>query len=218
MSTLLEPLAVPLTTLDPLDAAVPEVAVCRLTVAQYETMLSSGILHSGDPVELLDGWLVPKMTKNPPHTVCVGLLLDVLTSLIPTGWHVRCQEPITLGRSVPEPDLAIVRGSRRDYLDRHPVATDVTRLIEVADSTSGQDRGLKARLYAEAGISEYWSVDLTTDVVEVFSQPQPASPATYGQCQVYGRGQSIPFAIQGQPLATLAVDEILPGIEIPKDD
>ena len=57
--------------------------------------------------------------------------------------------------SEPEPDLAIVRGERADFLTAHPTTAEV--IIEVCVSSEAIDR-LKLQLYAEAGVRECWLV------------------------------------------------------------
>src|SRR5689334_23190287 len=93
------------------EAAIPDVPIYRLSVEQYHTMARAGILKEGAPVELLEGWLVPKMTQNPPHRLAAGLVQDALAGLIPAGWHVQIGNPVTTEDSEPEPDVAVIRGS-----------------------------------------------------------------------------------------------------------
>ena len=85
--------------------APPPEPIWRLSVAQYHEMMNTGILDEDDPVELLEGWLIPKMPKNPPHMVTKGLASDALARLLPPGWHVNEQEPITTEDSEPDPDV-----------------------------------------------------------------------------------------------------------------
>jgi Uma2 family endonuclease len=136
-----------------LPPTVPELPVRRLSVEQYHQMLRSGILHTEDRVELLEGWLVDKMTKHPPHRVATRLTRGVLEKLVPAGWYVDSQEPVTTIDSEPEPDVCVVRGAPRDYVDRHPGPRDVGMLVEVADESLLRDRGIKKRLYARAQIA-----------------------------------------------------------------
>ena len=98
----------------PSEASIPDVPIYRLSVPQYRAMAEAGILGEDDPVELLEGWLVPKMTKFPPHTLASGLLQDALTLVLPRGWYLKVQDPIDTPDSAPEPDLCVVRGTRRD--------------------------------------------------------------------------------------------------------
>jgi len=132
--------------------------IWRLSVDQYHAMIQAGILTEDDPVELLEGWLVTKMSKNPRHTFVTQLARDVVASLLPPGWYVNAQEPVTTKDSEPEPDVAVVRGNRRQYIDHHPGPQDIALVVEVADSSLQRDRSLKKRLYAAAGIPVYWIV------------------------------------------------------------
>src|SRR5262249_47070429 len=84
--------------------AAPALPLYRLSVTQYEAMAEHGILTTNDRVELIRGLLVQKMTIKPPHAVCVDLVHDALSAVIPAGWHVRTQAPLVLADSVPEPD------------------------------------------------------------------------------------------------------------------
>ena len=95
------------------EPAVPTEPIWRLSVDKYHAMIEAGIILADDPVELLDGWLVLKMTKNPPHSLAMGLIRQALERLIPAGWYVESQDAITLEDSEPEPDVFLVRGDRR---------------------------------------------------------------------------------------------------------
>lgn len=91
----------------------PSLAIYRLTVDEYERM--AGILD--DPrVELIDGYLVRKMTKNPPHVWAVDRIEGELRALLPPGWYPRKEDPVRIPNfDQPEPDLAIVKGGPDDY-------------------------------------------------------------------------------------------------------
>jgi Uma2 family endonuclease len=91
------------------------------------------------------------------------------------GSYLRVQLPVTLSNiNAPEPDVAIVRGTEEDYADRYPGPADLFLVIEVADSSLGTDRSTKQRLYATAGIPQYWLVNLPESQVEVYEQPEAA--------------------------------------------
>ncbi|MBD1932759.1 Uma2 family endonuclease [Trichocoleus sp. FACHB-69] len=173
-------------------------------------MIRLGILSDDDPVELLDGWLVYKMPKNPPHRATTKLTRNALEAVIPEGWYVDTQEPITLADSEPEPDVVVVRGNTRDYLDRHPGASDIALIIEVADSTLERDRTSKQRLYARAGIPIYWIINLPEKQVEVYTEPVVTSESIYQRRQDYQLSDEVPVAIAGQIVSRLSVLELLP--------
>jgi Uma2 family endonuclease len=156
-------------------AAIPNDLIWRLSIEQYHAIIQAGILTDDDSVELLEGWLVFKRPKNPPHRATTRLVRTALENILPAGWYVDSQEPITLSNSEPEPDIVVVRGDTRQYLDRHPGAEDIALIIEVSDTTLQRDRTVKKRIYAGAGISIYWIVNLVEEQVEVYSQPKRGS-------------------------------------------
>src|SRR5437762_6857026 len=133
------------TVLAPPPLASP--AVYRISVEEYERM--AGVLND-DRVELIDGYLVRKLGKNPPHSWATRELLDRLAPLLPPGWMWRQEQPVRIpDYDEPEPDLAIVRGTNADYKHRTPEPADVALLIEVSESTDDRDRGEKWTAYAK---------------------------------------------------------------------
>ena len=192
-------------------AAVPPDVIWPLSVDQYHAMIHAGILTDDDPVELLEGWLVAKMPKNPPHRAVTRLIRQVLERLVPAEWYVDSQEPITTDDSEPEPDVVVVRGETRHYLDRHPGPHDVGLVIEVADTTLQRDRGFKKRLYARASIPVYWIVNLSDNQCEVYTEPSGPEPQPdYRQRQDYGASDVIPVVLAGVEVGRIAVQEFLP--------
>jgi Uma2 family endonuclease len=192
-------------------SAVPPEPVLPLTVEQYHEMARAGILVDGDRIELLEGWLVGKMTKDPPHVVSVGCIHDYLRTLVGEAWHVRIEGPVTTGDSEPEPDISVVRGQRRDFADRHPGPEDVVLLIEVADTSLDRDRGWKKRIYAAANIPVYWVVNLVDRQVEVFTRPTgPGSQPTYASAAVFPAEDSVPVEWDGRQVGRIAVRDLLP--------
>jgi Uma2 family endonuclease len=193
------------------SAAVPTDVIWRLSVDQYHAIIRAGILTEDDPVELLEGWLVTKMPKNPRHSVVTQQTREALVRVLPSGWYVNTQEPITTADSEPEPDIAVVRGERRQYLDHHPGPQDVPLLIEVADSSLQRDRTLKKRLYAAAGILVYWIVNLIDNQIEVYTDPSgPGDQPDYRHRQNYGLTDAIPVVIEGRAVGHLVVQDLLP--------
>ncbi len=191
--------------------SVPTEPIFRLNVEQYHAMIQAGILTDDDPVELLEGWLVSKMSKPPPHRVVTLLLRQALENIIADGWYVDSQEPITTIDSEPEPDVVVVRGHTLYYLDRHPGPEDIALVVEVADATLRRDRDLKKRLYARAGIIVYWIVDLQQKQIEVYSDPIVTGKLPdYRQRQIYTRADSIPVLIEGVEVGGIPVQELIP--------
>jgi hypothetical protein len=128
----------------------------RFSVDQYHRMIQADILGEDDPVELLEGYLVLKTSRNPAHDGTLGLIEHILRPHLPAGWLTRVRTAITLSESEPEPDVAIVRGGPRTYLTRHPGPGDVGLVIEVANTSLQRDLDDKTRLYARAGLPAYW--------------------------------------------------------------
>jgi hypothetical protein len=190
---------------------MPPFPVRRWTVDEYHDMIQKGVITEDDPVELLEGWIVPKMGRNPPHDVAIVCVQEALRPLLPAGWHTRVQSGITTAESEPEPDLAAVRGAARDYLTRHPGPQDAALLVEVADSSLLHDRRNKGRAYAQADIAVYWIVNLVDSQVEVYTDPSgPAPNPTYRQRQDYGITDAVPCLIDGQSIGPIPVRDLLP--------
>ncbi len=200
----------PMPVLTP-HAAVPSEPIYRLSVAQYHDMIRTGILTEDDPVELLDGWLVPKMPKNPSHRVATRLTQKGLERVVPAGWYVDSQEPITTDSSEPEPDAMIVRGDTRQYLERHPGPQDLGMVAEVSATSLQRDRGSKLRIYARARIPVYWIVNLVDRQVEVYTDPTgPAEIPAYRKRVDYRGPDSIPLVLDGTVVAQVVAQDLLP--------
>jgi Uma2 family endonuclease len=190
---------------------IPDVPIYRLTVAQYHAMAKAGILGEDEPVELLEGWLVRKMTKYPPHTLATRLTRRAVEGILPPGWFVDSQEPVTTSESEPEPDVLVVRGDLRDFGERHPGPEEVALLVEVADSSLQYDRGTKKRIYARARIPVYWIVNLIERQVEVYTEPSgPRKRPDYRRHVNYGEAEEVPVLLDGVEVAHVPVRELLP--------
>ena len=156
------------------DVAPPTEAHARFswTRERYDRAVETGVFGPDDKIELIEGQIVPKMPQNNPHQVTTGIASDALREVFGDGAHTRDEKAIALSDlSKPEPDVAVVRGQRRDYLERTPDPSDILLLVEVADTTLLSDRTRKARIYAEADIVEYWIVNLQDSVLEVHRDP-----------------------------------------------
>ena len=124
------------------------------------------------------------------------------------GWWCRKEDPVRiLGFDEPEPDVAVVRGTRDDYRVRIPEPKDITMVVEVAETTLDRDQGPKWDAYAHGRIPVYWIVDLVARRVEVYTDP---SPAGYASCQFFVAGQDVPVVIDGVVVGRIVVSDILP--------
>src|SRR3954471_18139301 len=90
--------------------------VRKFTVDEYHRLIADGFFIRDDHYELLDGYIVQKMSRDPIHDACVALARRILDGHLPPGWHLRVQSAVTTADSEPEPDLALVRGTETDYM------------------------------------------------------------------------------------------------------
>ena len=158
-------------TLPAAPASVASPRRHRWSVEQYEQMATAGILREDDQVELLEGEIVDKMAIGDPHCFVVKTLNALFSERLRGRAVVSVQDPIKLPWSVPEPDVALVQPPLARYRARKPMPQDLFLVIEVADSSLEEDLGRKARLYAAAGIAEYWVFDLPGGCVRVHDGP-----------------------------------------------
>ncbi|SRR5579883_1504929 len=180
----------------------------RMSLEQYEAIVATGVFTKRDRFHLIKGYLVAKMTQNPPHTVADGLCGKALDRTIPDGWQVRAGNPVRLPSQIsePEPDRCVVRGDLRDYLRRHPEPADIALIVEVSETSLSEDRKL-AQLSAAAGIPVYWIVNLVHGQVEVYTDPGPGG---YGSRRIFKPGRRVPVVIAGVEVGRIRVADILP--------
>jgi len=185
--------------------------VRRFTLEEYHRMAHAGILGPDDHCELLEGWIVAKMTQHPPHLVVVGLVMEALLAKLPVGWYLNIQSPVATDVSEPEPDVAVIRGHRRDYLDRLPAPADMALAVEVADSSVRIDRAEKVPMYARNRLPVLWIVNIPGAQLEVYTEPTGPDPnPEYRQRQDYRAGENVPLVIDGRAVAHLSVADLLP--------
>lgn len=142
----------------------------RVTVDAYHRMGNAGIFGEDDRVELIDGELIDMAPIGSRHAYVVDMLNRVFVKHVEQTRLVRVQNPIQLGEfGEPEPDIAVVRNGA--YFDHHPQATDVSLIIEVADTSLDYDRSNKLPFYARYGIPEVWIIDLDGKRVDVYRNP-----------------------------------------------
>jgi Uma2 family endonuclease len=185
-------------------------AMRRFSVSEYHRMIQAGILDEDDKVELLEGYVVLKMARNPPHDTALQRARKRIEALARVGWDVRVQCAVTLPDSEPEPDVAVARGDESTYAARYPDPDDLGLVVEVSEATLKRDQEDKQRIYARAGVVEYWIVNLVDRQVEVYTLPSgPAADPAYANKQVYPPGTSVPLSLNGTPLGQIAVDDLI---------
>lgn len=177
----------------------------QFSVQQYHEMIEHGILDENESVELIRGEIVKKMPVGNLHAATVKRINRLFASLLPTEALLSIQDPISTADSEPEPDVAVLNFREHLYAVCRPVAQDVRLSIEVADSSINYDRDIKGAVYASAGISEYWIINLNNNTIEVYHNPQPDGRfATVTTAQV---GEILrPKGLAG---ISLKVDELL---------
>jgi Uma2 family endonuclease len=191
----------------------------RFTREEYYALAEQG-LFDRCRVERIEGEIVDMSPQMSRHAATVSLGAQALERAFGAGWLTRVQMLLALGQdSDPEPDLAVVRGSARDYVSAHPMRAVL--VVEVAETTLPYDLGLKGRLYARSAIPEYWVVDTERARVVVHRNPQAKpdrggiriaiddgdAPA-YGEVRDYRAGETLsPLAVPG---AAVAVSDLLP--------
>jgi Uma2 family endonuclease len=187
----------------------------RITVAEYHQMIDAGVFGPEPRVELLEGVIIDKMTKNPPHVLATDLLDDLLHHLLPrgSGYCISMGNPVTIEDrdGEPEPDAMVLRGSPRDYTGRRRTPADAALIIEVSDTSYHYDRFVKRVTYAAARVPIYWILDLNSRQLEVHTEPAgQGEDASYTRVQVPGPDDEIPLILDGREVARFIVSEILP--------
>ncbi len=144
--------------------------LAKWSVDDYHLMIESGVLNNRS-VELLEGEIVEMSPEGPLHRFTNDTVAEYLRELLRGRAKVFEAHPITLSNSEPEPDIAIVRLPNSNYLTRHPYPEDIYWLIEISNTTLEEDLGRKKKIYANAGIDEYWVINLKTKEIIIFREP-----------------------------------------------
>ena len=178
-----------------------------ITLAEYERMCKAGVFEPEARVELIRGEIVDMAPIGPEHENSVARLNRLLTRLVEDAGFVWPQgNAIRLPNSDsrPQPDITILRWRDDFYSGKRPTAEDVILLVEVSDSSLAYDRGSKRALYAEAGVAEYWVVNLVDKVVEVYTNP---SGGAYQSLRTVQRDETLP--LPGGLTGGIAVADVL---------
>jgi Uma2 family endonuclease len=147
-------------------------ALHRFSAEEYHRLAETGILSPDARVELIEGAIHDMSPIGPLHGAVTKRLNRFFNSRAKGRWTVSIQDSIRLDiYSEPEPDVVLLKPAPDDYASHHPAPDDVFLLIEVADSTLDFDRGKKLQIYARAGISEFWIVNLQDSTIEIYREP-----------------------------------------------
>ena len=161
----------------------------RFTADDYQRMGQVGILSDDDRVELIDGEVVAMTPIGPRHNACVASATRALVRAAGDAAIVLPQGSVRLDLyNEPEPDLVLLRPRADVYASRHAGPEDILLIIEIAASSIECDRDVKARVYADASIPEYWLADLNANLVSRYSTPERGA---FQDVERYRRGDSI---------------------------
>jgi Uma2 family endonuclease len=151
----------------------------RFSRAEYDRLIELGVFGDDEHIELIGGELMVAEPKGAPHYAATRKITKALEAAFGPGWDVRPEGPVGLDDdSEPEPDITVVPGSPDDYSRAHPSRPVLT--VEVADSSLASDRHRKGSLYARAGLTDYWVLNLVDRVLEVYREPIADAAAPFG--------------------------------------
>lgn len=197
--------------------------VRRWTKKEYHKLAELGFFDNMR-VEFIDGEIIVNtdyeitrrgneiiMVMNNPHAVAIRLVLTVLRKIFDENYLIDSQLPLNFGDDAePEPDIAVIRGNPRDFIESHP--QNAALIIEVSDTTLSYDRNRKASLYAKFGIRDYWVLNLKKRTLEVYRQPSEDENAyydfSYEKKITFGEEEEVsPLAM---PQAKIKIADLLP--------
>ena len=177
-----------------------------VTLEEYERMCQAGVFEPEARIELICGIIVDMEPIEQVHMSTVARLNHKLQQLVGDDvlvWPQGNSARLPQSQSRPQPDTTLLRWRDDYYRRKWPVPEDVLLLIEVAKGSLKYDRGLKRALYAEAGIVEYWVVNLVDGVIEVYTDP---AEGKYQSARRMRRGQALPLP---GGMGSIAVADVL---------
>ena len=184
----------------------------RLSLAQYDRMIDVGVFDPRDPnrIELIRGELRKMTPIGPDHEDAVDFLNQWSMASKPDEVRVRIQNSVGFPelKSAPQPDVAWVTTK---FSARRPQPAEIFLIIEVAQTSLAYDRNVKARLYAKAGIRDYWIVNIPERCVEVFRDPLRGR---YKSLQTYATGDEVrPLAFPDVALSVPSLFESIASLD-----
>ncbi len=187
---------------------VPTRALRRI---EYECLVERGLFGADDRIELIDGVLVLREPQSASHFTAIRRGQRALQRAFGAGWDVRPAGPVALDdHSEPEPDLAVVPGTVEDYAHAHP--SRAVLVVEVSSTSLAFDRQYKSSLYARAGVTDYWIVNLVDRVLEVRRRPvtSDAAPYAWAYEELIVLGPAGVVTPVAAPFASIPVADLLP--------
>ena len=176
-----------------LDRPEERARLWPLSVEAYHALGDAGLIP--ERTELLYGFVFNKMPKSPLHSFLAERLRRIVEAMVGPGYLVRTEQPITIGHSEPEPDIAVIKGENEDFRIAHPQTAEL--VIEIAVTSGVYDRD-KAAIYASAGIKEFWLVLAPQQQIELYSEPEGGM---YRSCIVFeAREEAVSSVLTGLAL------------------
>jgi Uma2 family endonuclease len=180
------------------------------TREEYYRLAETGFFE-GKQVELLEGEIFEMSPMKTPHATAVRLIVELMRKIFAAGFIVDSQMPLSFSqKSEPEPDIAIVKGEIRDFMESHPAFAEL--IIEVSDTTLSYDRKRKGSLYAKNNIQDYWIVNLKDRRLEIYRRPITDDETLYGfgfgEIQIFTEADTVSPLVK--PEAEIKVADLLP--------
>jgi Uma2 family endonuclease len=177
--------------------------VRRLKRVEWDRIVASGVFAEDERLELIRGLVVTMTPPGIEHGYSIDALVMILAPALKGRAFVRVQSPFAAtDDSQPQPDLMVMPPEMHQTVAQPAVAWLV---IEVANSSLRDDRRDKLEIYAEAGVPEYWIIDLVHGQVDRYLDPRDGD---YQRRSTHRRGETI--APERFPDVRVPVDEILP--------
>ena len=146
-----------------------------ISADEYLRMHEGGVFAPDTRLELIEGEIIEMAPIGPPHMSRVNKLTRLFVERTGDRAIVSVQNAVVIGdRSVPQPDVALLKPREDEYARSLPMASDVLLMVEVADATISFDLRKKVPLYALSGIAEVWVLGVSERVVHVFRDLSPA--------------------------------------------
>ncbi len=167
----------------------PSIVRKKFRSDEIHKMIKVGILPEESGWELIRGEIVRRMSIGSKHVGTVIKAGKLFERKVGEFVLVSTQNPIHLDEyNEPEPDIALLKPREDFYTESLPIPTDVLLLVEVSDSTVEYDREFKKTLYAEAGIAEFWLINLKKNTIECYSSPKDGN---YRLAKILEKGETI---------------------------
>ena len=177
----------------------------RFTADEFHHMWDAGIFPEDKRFELIRGVILEMPAAKPSHSGRVNRLNHLFTARLGESATLSIQNPAAIDDySEPSPDVSLLKPRGDFYTQSHPLPEDVLLLIEISDTTLRFDTRIKSLIYAEAGIPEYWILNIPQNVLEVRTEP---ANGRYTRHELLRHGQTVsPLGLPGE---SFWVDEIL---------